>query len=155
MELHTFPVQPSYPTSVVVNGTAHAGKQFNQADMMYVDLQVGELTISSFEPRGILIHYFPRFLIFAFLVINLDIRAQRPHVNDGKLRVDIISGLHYQPFELAGHFKRAEGLMKGVCRHGEPLWDEELQATGCTDDGTDPSPPPPPPPPPRCVSDSH
>lgn len=33
--------------------------------------------------------------------------------------------------------------MKGVCRHSELLWDEELQATGCTDDGTDPHPPAP------------
>lgn len=119
--------------------------------MMYVDLQVGELTINYFESRGIVIHHFPRFLIFAFLVINLDIRAQRPHVNDGKLRVDIVPGLHYQPFELAGHFKRAEGLMKGVCRHSELLWDEELQAT---DDGTRPHPRPHPHPHPA-VSDSR
>lgn len=59
--------------------------------MMYVVLQV-KLTINYFESRGTLIHYFYRFSIFASVVINIHIRAQRPR-NYGKLRVDIISCL--------------------------------------------------------------
>lgn len=64
----------------------------NKADMMHVVPQV-KFTINYFEARGTLIHYFSGFSILASVVINIHIYAQRPHVNYGKPRVDIISCL--------------------------------------------------------------